>query len=126
MAIQVRAGLSHFPSPAQDYEKNKVDLNLKLIRHPAATFLFEAVGDSMMGSGIFSGSVLVVDKAVKATNGSIVIAAYNGEWLVKRLQILSNEVRLLSENPAFEPVVLKEGEELQVFGKVIHVITTLG
>ena len=32
----VRAG---FPSPAQDYETESIDLNKELIRHPATTFL---------------------------------------------------------------------------------------
>ena len=40
----IRAG---FPSPAQDYLTDSIDLNRELIRHPATTFYARAVGDSM-------------------------------------------------------------------------------
>ena len=40
----VRAG---FPSPAQDYMTDSIDLNRELIRHPATTFYARASGDSM-------------------------------------------------------------------------------
>ena len=56
----VRAG---FPSPAQDYETESIDLNKELIRHPATTFYARAKGDSMRDCGIDDGDLLIVDKA---------------------------------------------------------------
>ena len=40
----IRAG---FPSPAQDYMEQAIDLNKELIKHPASTFFGRVVGDSM-------------------------------------------------------------------------------
>lgn len=41
-----------FPSPAEDYIEGKLDLNLHLIKHPAATFFVRVAGDSMIDAGI--------------------------------------------------------------------------
>lgn len=122
VALRVRAGRTHFPSPAQDYEQAPLDLNRWLIPNPAATFLFETEGDSMVGAGIFPGSLLVVNRALTPGNGDIVIADVEGEWMVKRLQRHGALLRLLSENPQHAPITLKEEEKLLVFGVVTYVI----
>ena len=59
---RVQAG---FPSPAQDYVEQTLDLNDLCIRHPAATYFVRAEGDSMIEVGIFSGDILVVDSYCK-------------------------------------------------------------
>lgn len=122
LAITVRAGQSHFPSPAQDYEQKNLDLNDQFISNPPATFIFKVAGDSMVGAGIFPGSTLVVDRSVQPTNGAVVIADVDGEWMVKRLQRRGGWVRLLSDNPAYPAITLAEGQDLVVFGVVTYVI----
>jgi DNA polymerase V len=42
--------------------------------------------------------------------------------MVKRLYKRSGVIKLLSENPLNEPIVLKEGQELIIFGVVTYVI----
>lgn len=68
----VRAG---FPSPAQDYMTDSIDLNRELIRHPATTFYARASGDSMKDCGIDDGDLLVIDKALEPQDGDIVVAS---------------------------------------------------
>lgn len=121
-AIKVRAGQSHFPSPAQDYEQRDLDLHEAFIKNPPATFIFKVSGDSMIGAGIFPGSTLLVDRSITPQSGQVVIVDIDGEWMVKRLQRRGGWVRLLSENPAHPPIVLNEGQELTVFGVVTYVI----
>lgn len=119
---KVSAGQSHFPSPAQDYEQKFLDLNDRYIKNPPATFFFQVTGDSMIGAGIFKGSILIVDRAVKPRSSSIVIADVDGEWMVKRLFKRGSVVKLLSENPEYAPIELIEGQELVIFGVVTYVI----
>ena len=76
-----------FPSPADDYIENKLDLNTHLIKHPSATFFLKVSGDSMKNAGIQSGDMLIFDKSLGPTDGKIVIAALDGELTVKRLLI---------------------------------------
>src|ERR671913_51849 len=65
------------PPPAEDYVEGRLDLNRHLIKHPVATFYVRVSGDSMLGAGIHPGSILVVDRAVDAEDGDIVIARIN-------------------------------------------------
>ena len=57
-----------FPSPADDYIEGRLDLNRHLIKHPAATFFVRVSGDSMTGTGIHSGNLLIVDRSLKAVD----------------------------------------------------------
>lgn len=118
----VSAGQSRFPSPAQDYEQKFLDLNDRYITNPPATFFFQVKGDSMIGAGIYDGSTVIVDRAIKPKSSSIIIADVDGEWMVKRLYKRGSVVKLLSENPEHAPIVLTEGQELVIFGVVTYVI----
>ncbi|MDP5292462.1 translesion error-prone DNA polymerase V autoproteolytic subunit [Oceanimonas sp. CHS3-5] len=113
-----------FPSPAQDYVEQGIDLNDYCIRHPAATYLVQAAGDSMINAGIYPGDLLVVDRSLEATHGRIVIACVNGEMTCKRLE-LHPVVRLVAENPHYAPLVPGEGTSLEVFGVVTSVVRRL-
>jgi len=110
----IRAG---FPSPADDFSEKRLDLN-QLIEHPEATFYAYAEGDSMQGLGIDDGDLLVVDKALLADVGDIVVAEIEGGFTVKRL----GRGVLLSANPAFPPIAIDPQQGVQIWGVVRHVI----
>lgn len=74
-----------FPSPADDYLEGKLDLNEHLIKHEAATFFVKVKGDSMIGAGIHSGDLLIVDRATLPTDNRVVVAIINGQLTLKRL-----------------------------------------
>ncbi|AMQ43058.1 UV protection and mutation protein [Aeromonas veronii] len=116
-----------FPSPAQDYIEQTIDLNQICIEHPAATFYVRASGHSMVNAGINDGDLLIVDRAIKASHGAIVLACLDGEFTVKRLQERPFAA-LLPANPDFQPITLLEGQELEIFGVVTFVLhkTKLG
>lgn len=114
-----------FPSPAQDYVEQRIDLNELLIRRPSATYFLKVSGESMIGAGINDGDMLVVDSAINAKHGDIVVAAIAGEFTVKRLS-LTPVVRLLPMNDAFSPITLASEEELQIFGVVTFTIKSMG
>lgn len=118
----VRAG---FPSPADDYVSEALDLNEHLISRQDATFFLRARGHSMMGAGIQDGDLLIVDRSLTPTHQSVVIALVDGEFTVKRLYKRADRIRLLSENPDFPPIEFQEGQELQIWGVAIHVIHSL-
>lgn len=118
-ASRVPAG---FPSPAEDYVDQRLDLNDHLIDHPAATFFVRVRGDSMEGAAIHDGDLLVVDRAIEPTHGRIVIAALNGELTVKRLLLKADGPWLHPENPAYSPQKISEGLDCVIWGVVRHVI----
>lgn len=114
-----------FPSPAVGELNGTLDLNQLCIRHPAATYFVRARGDSMLGAGIADGDVLVVDRSLAATNGAIIIAALDGEFTVKRLEMKDKQVRLIPENPAFSPIEITPATGAEFFGVVTFVIKKL-
>jgi len=114
-----------FPSPAADYEEDRLDLNKHLIRHPAATFFVRAIGDSMIGAGIHCGDLLVVDRSLEARDKSVVIAAVNGELTVKRIRISNKKITLVPENESYSAQEVGGNVEFEVWGVVTSVIHEL-
>lgn len=114
-----------FPSPADDYVQDNIDLNAHLIRHKAATFLLRVRGDSMVGAGIHDGDLLVVDRSLEPVHDRVVIAVLEGELTVKRLSRRDGRVRLLPENPAYAPIEVGDEQELVIWGVVTSVIHDL-
>ncbi|HDR2753147.1 TPA: translesion error-prone DNA polymerase V autoproteolytic subunit [Enterobacter asburiae] len=110
-----------FPSPAADYVEQRIDLNELLIAHPSATYFVKASGDSMIEGGISDGDLLVVDSSRAAAHGDIVIAAVEGEFTVKRLQ-LRPIVQLNPMNSAYRPIIVGSEDTLDIFGVVTYIV----
>jgi len=108
-----------FPAPGDDMVEKALDLNELLIEHPVSTFFVRVEGDSMEGARIFSGDLLVVDKAREVSSGDIVVAAVYGELVVKRWVRHGGCARLVSENPAYAPIQISDGEDVYVWGVVV-------
>lgn len=118
----IRAG---FPSPADDYVADTLDLNEHLMPRKEATFLVKVSGDSMIGAGIHHRDILVVDRSITPVNGKVVIAVLDGQFTVKTLEKKRGKIRLLPANPDFEPIEMKDEQELQIWGVVTNVIHSL-
>ncbi len=118
-------GTTGFESPAQDYIEGKLDLNARYIRHPAATFFMRVDSDAMTGAGIFNGDVIIVDRAMEAKSGKIVVAVAGGELVVRRLHIANGETSLLPENSDYEPIPCDD-EDFALWGVVTEVIHEVG
>jgi len=75
---------------------------------PRADYLLRVRGNSMRETGIFDGDLLAVHRASRAENGQIIVARVNEEEVtVKRFHRRSAYlVRLLPENPDFDPIEL--------------------
>ena len=117
-SCKVAAG---FPSPADDHIEGKLDLNLHLIRRPAATFFVRAEGESMRDAGIFAGDLMIVDRGIKPKSDDIVIAVVHGELTVKRLIRHHSEWILKAENPDFPSIPMVDNG-CEVWGVVTHSI----
>jgi DNA polymerase V len=111
-----------FTSPAEDTIDQSLDLNALLVTHPAATFFIRVSGKSMEGAGIFSGDILIVDRALGATHGKIVVAILNGEFTVKRLELRRGKIWLKAEHADYPPLEIKTENDFQVWGVVTYII----
>jgi DNA polymerase V len=111
-----------FPSPAEDYAERPLDLHELLVEHPAATFFVKVQGDSMVGAGMHSGDILIVDRSLPVQSGKIIVALLNGEFTVKRLHIEEEKIYLHPANPKYPPIEVASESDFQVWGTVTYVI----
>lgn len=114
-----------FPSPADDYMEDTLDLNELLIKHPPATFFLRVSGSSMIKAGIHDKDILIVDRSLTATNGRVVIASINGELTVKRLCYEGTRRQLVAENDAYKPIDITDEMDFRIWGVVTSVIHSL-
>lgn len=114
-----------WPSPAEDYVEENLDLHRHVVRNEPATFFFHASGDSMLGAGIHDGDILVVDRSLQAVSGKVVIAAVDGELTVKRLVKKGETLLLVPENPDYQPIDITRHEETYIWGVVTYVLHAL-
>lgn len=117
----VRAG---FPSPAQDYMGEEIDLNKLLVRHREATFYVRISGESMTDAGILDGDLAVVDKELEARDGDFVIAYVDGEFTIKQFRMDESGTFgwLQPWNNHFPPIRVDASNDFIIWGVVTYVI----
>lgn len=87
-------------------------------------FMLEIRGDSMIDAGILDGDYVVIRRQDHARDGEIIAALIDGEEAtVKRLRRADGKVMLISENPAYEPMVFER--DVSIIGKVVTVLRKL-
>jgi repressor LexA len=84
-------------------------------------FALRVRGDSMLNAGILDGDLVLVKPQQDAPDGSIVVALVGDEATVKRLDRSTGRVRLLAENPAYDPI---EPSEATMVGLVQGLLRT--
>ena len=107
-----------FPSPADDFVENALELPRWLVPNPPATFLWRISGESMRDAGIFDGDLACVDRSLKPVHGSVVVAAVDGEMSIKRMVVEGNTARLAFDNADLPVYALQELAEAAIWGVV--------
>ncbi len=115
----IKAG---FPSPAADFEENKISLDKTLVKNAEATFYAKASGNSMIGAGIDDGDILVIDRSLEPMNNKIAVCLIDGEFTVKRIKIEEDNLFLIAENSNYKPIKIGLHNDFTVWGIVTYVI----
>jgi DNA polymerase V len=114
-----------FPSPADDYVEERLDLNSLLVRNRSATFFLRVQGHSMTGAGIHDGDIIVVDRSLEPVDRSVVVAVVDGELTVKRLRLHNGRTELHAENPDYAPIELQQDQDISIWGVVTSAVHTV-
>nr|WP_314711278.1 translesion error-prone DNA polymerase V autoproteolytic subunit [uncultured Comamonas sp.] len=122
-ASSVRAG---FPSPAEDHAVSRLNVADLLVQHEQATFMMRVGGPSMRDCGIEDRDLVLVDRAVRARHGHIVVAILDGELTIKKLYSAHGVMKLQAGNAMFPDIHPREGESLEIFGVVTWCLKRLG
>lgn len=116
----IKAG---FPSPAQDYVDETIDLNRDLIRNPSSTFYGRVSGDSMAEEGITDGDILVIDKSLTPEEGDLAVCCLDGEFTLKRIHFTKgNRLYLMPSNRKYRPIEVTPDNQFMVWGVVTYTI----
>lgn len=108
-----------FPSPSQDYQATSIDLNDVLIQDRSSTYILRVTGSSMIDAGIADGDEIIVDRSIEPRSGSVVVAAIEGEFTIKRFHLdQQGQGWLLPENPSFPPIRISPEADFFIFGVV--------
>lgn len=111
-----------FPSPADDYIEDIIDLNMLMIKHPSSTYILKVKGASMIDAGIFDKSLIIVDASLQTLNNDIAVCIIDGEFTLKRISIEGSKIYLMPENKSYKPIEIKEGSNLTVWGVITWVL----
>jgi DNA polymerase V len=112
----IKAG---FPSPAQDYMEQAIDLNKELIRHP---FYGRVTGDSMRDEGIEEGDILVIDKSLELMDDDLAVCFIDGEFTVKRVRLEPEAIWLVPSNPDYPLIKVTKENDFMIWGIVTFTI----
>ena len=120
----IKAG---FPSPAQDYLTECIDLNKELIRRKETTFLARVSGNSLIEARICDGDIVVIHKSLEAKNGDFVVAFIDGEFTLKEFHHdeKNNCAWLIPHNKDFAPIKVTKENDFMVWGVLTYTIKQL-
>ncbi len=83
--------ITGFPSPAQGYEQSQIDFNSILVKHPSATVVMRIESSHYTHMGIYSGDLIVIDRARKLKENSLVVYESEGHFVLGRVSSIRGE-----------------------------------
>lgn len=112
-----------FPSPANDFYFEPLDILSKYTKNPEAIFIGKAYGLSM-DSFIADGDYFYMDRSLRASavDGDIAVCAINGEFTLKRLKFTDTGVDLIPYNDGFPVISVSHDDEFSIWAIVTLII----
>jgi DNA polymerase V len=100
------------------------DVNDNVVNHPASTYVMRCMSGVMTGAGIYMGDLLVIDRALSAWSGCVVVACINGEYYVRRYIVADDHTVALCAMPVNKapPLVLEDADDFEIWGVVTHAL----
>lgn len=115
----IKAG---FPSPAQDFLDQSIDLNKELIKNKEATFYGVVNGDSLIKIGLTHGDILVIDRSIELQDNLLAVCFIDGEFTTKFVKRDNDIIWLMPENDDYQPIKVTEENSFVVWGIVTYSI----
>ncbi|AHG40371.1 peptidase S24, S26A and S26B [Pseudomonas syringae CC1557] len=94
------------------------------VREPHA-YLARIEDEGMLGVGICTGDMLVVDRSQYAEHGDIVVASLNARQICRRLYMRGEFVILQSENSDYPALQVTDNDDLIILGVVTYSMKNL-
>ena len=117
---KVAAGL---PLLAEENREGTMVVDPAMARGGRNLFALTVRGDSMVNAHILSGDKVIVQQTTHASPGEIVVALIEGEATVKTFRKTNSKVILEPANPKYKDIVVNEGQDFRIIGKVVGVFS---
>ncbi len=125
LPLFARAVSAGFPSPADDFIEDEIDLQRLLITNRPATFIVRIAGESMLEKGMLDGDLAIVDRSLQPTDGDVVVVDIDGERSFKVWTRKGSRIGLAFANPRYPAFVLDPGAHVEIWGVVANSIHQL-
>lgn len=110
-----------FPSPADDFVYESIDLNKLIVKHPDATFYARVKGQSMTGD-FMEDDLLVIDRSMEWSDNKIALCFVDNEFTLKRLKIENGKCLLIPSNKDFPIIEVNKENDVIIWGIVTYSI----
>ncbi|MCC9137319.1 LexA family protein [Pontibacter silvestris] len=111
-----------FPSLADDYLDERINLNEFLVKNPTSTFMLRVRGESMKDANIKDGAILIIDRLLEPEDGSIAACYLDNSFTVKTIRKREGKLYLEPANAAYPAIEVTEAMGMQVWGIVTFII----
>lgn len=94
LAVETTAS---FPNPAQDYYQGPLSLDRHLVRRPTSTYVLRVGSDALVRMGIHAGDELLVDRALEARPGRVLVVVHEDEHRLGRFELIGGRAVLVTD-----------------------------
>jgi repressor LexA len=120
---RVTAGL---PVLAEENFEGTISVDRSFVGRATRLFALHIRGDSMIKAGIYDGDIAIAQQQSTADHGDIVIALLGDEATIKRFYRKNKVIILQPENDTMQPIMVSEGDDFKILGKVIATLHRIG
>ncbi|MFL5788384.1 MAG: LexA family protein [Flavisolibacter sp.] len=106
---------------SEEYEKG-IDLNEQLIKNKPSTYFMRVNSEAMIEAGIRKGDVVIVDRALEAKNGKVVIGVLNGEMMIRYFEEHNKKIRMIPATKKLAALEIDPSADFYIWGVVTYVI----
>ncbi len=111
-----------FPSLADDYLDERINLNEFLVKNPTATYMLKVRGNSMEDANIKDGAILIIDLLLEPEDGRIAVCYLDNTFTVKTIRKKEGKLFLEAANAAYPAIEVTEAMSMKVLGMVTFII----
>jgi DNA polymerase V len=111
-----------FPSPANDYQEEQIDLKKLLFKNPINTYVLRAKGNSMQDIYINPNDLIIVDTSIEPLNNDICVCVVDGDYTLKRISKSADKLYLMPYNKDLKPIEVTIDNRFSIWGVLTYSI----
>lgn len=101
-----------------------IDFHDYLTGMSANCVVMAVIGNFMRPSGLLPNGLVIVNKAIRPKVGDIAGVRINGDNLIRRILKQDGKYYLVADDPRDPPYEIKEGDHVEMIGKVVRSINS--